>query len=205
MFKHFRNIETAFKHVRLFTIVLMFSTVAICCVVISESFKSVNSATERVYILANGKMLEAIAGTKKENIPVEVKDHVFMFHHYFFTLDPDDKVIEANISRALYLADGSAKKQYDDLKEGGYLAGVISGNVSQRLEVDSIVLDLNSIPYYFRLFGTVRIVRPSALVKRNLITEGYLRDVSRSENNSHGFLIERWRIIDNKDVEFINR
>jgi len=33
-----------------------------------------------------------------------------MFHYYFFTLDPDDKVIESNLKQALYLADRAAEK-----------------------------------------------------------------------------------------------
>jgi hypothetical protein len=36
---------------------------------------------------------------------------------------------------------------------------------------------------------------------RNLITEGFLRNVARSDNNPHGFLIEKWTTIENKDLK----
>ena len=62
---------------------------------------------------------------KENNIPLEARDHVKMFHYYFFTLDPDDKVIQYNITKALYLADVSAKRQYDNLKENGYYSNLI--------------------------------------------------------------------------------
>ncbi|MDP3180258.1 MAG: conjugative transposon protein TraK, partial [Bacteroidota bacterium] len=40
---------------------------------------------------------------------------------------------------------------------------------------------------------------------RSLITEGALRNVSRSDNNPHGFLIERWNTIENRDIKTENR
>ena len=159
----------------------------------------------KVYILANGKALEAYASDRKDNIPVEARDHVKNFHQYFFTLDPDDKVIQTNIAKALYLADGSAKREYDNLKENGYYANVIAGNISQQIKVDSITVDINEYPYHFRCYATQNIIRTTTTVTRNLITDGYLRNVSRSDNNPHGFLIERWTTIENKDLKTVNR
>jgi len=123
----------------------------------------------------------------------------------FFTLDPDEKVIGDNLNRALYLADGSAKRVYENLRESGYYAGVISGNISQRVTVDSIRLDLAGYPYYFRCYGQETIMRATSIVTRDLVTEGYLRDVSRSDNNAHGFLIERWTILENRDIKVEQR
>ena len=47
------------------------------------------------------KALEAIAADRKDNIPVEARDNIKMFHQDFFTLDPDDKVIQANVDQKL--------------------------------------------------------------------------------------------------------
>ena len=128
-----------------------------------------------------------------------------MFHHYFFTLDPDDKVIQANLLKALYLADASAKKQYDNLRENSYYANIISGNVSQEIRIDSIRIDTDQYPFYFRCSAVQRIIRATSIVTRSLITEGYLRNVQRSDNNPHGFLIERWNTVENKDIKSENR
>jgi conjugative transposon TraK protein len=159
----------------------------------------------RVYILANGKALEAFASDRKDNIAVEAKDHVKSFHQHFFTLDPDEKVIQSNITRALYLADASAKRAYDNLKENGYYSNIISGNISQQIIVDSVQIDINQNPYFFRCYATQKIIRSSSIVLRSLSTEGYLRNVSRSDNNSHGFLIERWTTVENRDIKTENR
>jgi conjugative transposon TraK protein len=114
-------------------------------------------------------------------------------------------VITANITRALYLADASAKKQYDNLKESGYYSNLISGNISQEISIDSIMVNLDSYPFYFRCMAQEKLIRTTSIVTRSLITEGYLRNVERSDNNSHGFLIERWMILENKDLKIENR
>jgi conjugative transposon TraK protein len=98
------------------------------------------------------------------------------------------------------LADNSAKQQYDNLKENGYYSNLISGNISQEIEMDSIVINTNNYPYYFKYKGRQKIIRPTSIITRSLITEGYLRSVSRSDNNPHGFLIEKWQTLENTDV-----
>jgi conjugative transposon TraK protein len=201
MFPKAKNIETAFQHIRLFTAIVVAGSLGLCGLVCWLSYRASARAQERIYILASGKALEAVAQDRKDNVPVEARDHIRSFHQYFFSLDPDEKVINANLVRALYLADGSAKRQYDDLKETGYYSGVIAGNISQEISIDSIHLDMTGYPYYFRCYATEKIIRPSSLVTRDLVTEGWLRNSSRSDNNPHGFLVERWTILDNRDMK----
>jgi len=205
MFKQMKNIDSAFKYVRTFSMLLIIACVGICCFSVYKSFQLVSHIQSKIYILSNGKALEASIGERKDNIPVEAKDHIKTFHQYFFTLDPDEKLIQSNITKALYLADISAKRQYDNLKESGYFTNIISGNISQTISIDSVLVDLNQSPYYFRCYGTQSIVRTTSTVTRSLITEGYLRNISRSDNNPHGFLIERWATILNKDIKVQNR
>ena len=205
MFSKMKNIDTAFRYVRSFTMLVVSGCVIICCFALYKSFSLVSQMQDKVYILANGKALEVFSSNRKENIPVEAKDHVKTFHTLFFSLDPDDKVIKINVTKALYLADYSAKRVYDDLKENGYYSGIISGNVSQTIVVDSVTIDINAYPYQFRCYATQNIIRPTSIAHRNLITEGNLRNVSRSDNNPHGFLIERWSTIENRDLSTKNR
>ncbi len=205
MFQQMKNIDTAVKHIRLFSIVFILFCTILCSYAVYKSYSLVNEQQQRIYILANGKALEAYSADRKDNIPVEAKDHVKTFHRYFFTLDPDDQVIEENLTRALYLADRSAKKQYDNLKENGYYSNIISGNVSQQIEMDSVHVDVNVYPHFFRYYGRQKIIRATTTVTRSLVTEGYLRNVSRSDNNPHGFLIEKWETIENKDLNIQQR
>lgn len=205
MFSKMKNIDTAFRHVRGFSMMIITGCILISCFTVYKSFSLVAQMQSRIYILANGKALEAYSSDRKDNIPVEARDHVKTFHKFFFTLDPDDKVIKDNVTRALYLSDDSAKRIYDDLKEKGYYAGIISGNISQTITVDSVTVDINEYPYRFRCYATQHIVRTTSIVHRSLITEGTLRNVSRSDNNPHGFLVERWNTIENRDLSTENR
>ena len=201
MFPGSRSLEQSFQHIRLFTALVVVGSLLANGLVVWLSYRAVIRAHEKIYILASGKALEAIASDRKENLPVEARDHIRNFHQYFFTLDPDEKVIQTNLTRALYLADGSAKQLYDNLKENGYYSGIISGNISQTVDIDSVTLDMHSYPFYFRCYATEKIIRPTSLVTRNLLTEGWLRNTSRSDNNPHGYLIERWRILDNTNIK----
>lgn len=205
MFRTTKNIDTAFRQVRLFSLGVMAVCLILTLFISFKSYQLASQSQQKIFILANGKALEAYAADRKDNIPVEARDHVKMFHHYFFTMDPDDKVITSNLTKALYLADGSAKQQYDNLKENGYYTNLISGNISQEIQADSIIINTNDYPYYFRYKGLQKIIRPTTIVTRSLVTEGYLRNVSRSDNNAHGFLIERWKTLENADLKVENR
>ncbi len=205
IFRQLRNIDSAFKHIRLFSFGLVAACVMICGYTIYKSFQMIRHIEERIYILSNGKALEAWSAERRDNMPVEARDHVRMFHHYFFSLDPDDRVIEANVTKALYLADVSAKRQYDNLKESRFYSNIISGNISQEIVTDSIQVDINQYPFYFRSYAKQKLIRTTSIVTRSLVTEGYLRNVSRSDNNPHGFLIEKWRTLENKDIKTENR
>ena len=205
MFSKAKNIDRDFQHIRLFSLFLIVGTVFLSSFIIYNSYQLAAKTQDRIYVLSNGKALEAFSSSRKENIPVEIRDHVRMFHYYFFSLDPDEKVIQNNMTRALYLADGSAKKQYDNLKETGYYSQIISGNISQEIRLDSVLVDTKASPYRFRCSGEIRIIRPTSIVTRSIVTEGYLRNVARSDNNPHGFLIERWETLENKDIKTESR
>ncbi|WP_113638516.1 conjugative transposon protein TraK [Nubsella zeaxanthinifaciens] len=200
MFTQFRNIDTAFRHIRTFSIFLILANVASMCFCIYKSYDIVDRAQNRIHILYNGKVLEAVASDKKSNLEVELRDHIKTFHQYFFTLSPDDKAIQATMSRALYLADESGKKQYDNLRESGYYNNLISANISQEISVDSTRLDIDQYPYAFTCYATQRLVRSSSTLVRRLVTQGRVRDIkSQTDNNPHGFLVQNWEILVNQD------
>jgi conjugative transposon TraK protein len=205
MFKPTQNIDTAFQMIRWFMLVVVIGSILVSGYAIYTNSVLTTRVQDKVYVLSNGQAVEVFASSRKENIVVEAKDHVSRYHELFFSLDPDEKAIAASIKKALYLADGSAKKQYDDLIETGYIAGIISGNISQQITIDSVQLSSIAEPYYFRCFATLRIIRSTSMVTRNLVTQGYLRSVSRSEHNPHGFLIEKWETLENNDIKIEER
>src|SRR5215217_4827232 len=99
MFQQMKNIDSAFRHIRGFSLLFLVACITISLYALYTSHLTIDRAQQRIFILANGKALEAYAADRRDNIPVEARDHVKMFHHYFFTLDPDDKVIQENITK----------------------------------------------------------------------------------------------------------
>lgn len=206
MFSHLKNIETAFKHIRQFSLFLIIGNVLTMGFCIYKTTEVVNAAQNRVHILYNGKLLEASASDRKSNLPVELRDHIRTFHEYFFDLSPDDKAIQANVNKALYLADESAKREYDNLREAGYYNNLISANISQEIHVDSTRLNGNQWPYNFTCYATEKLVRSSGTVYRKLVTQGEIRDLAeQSDNNPHGFLIQHWEVLANRDTTILNK
>jgi conjugative transposon TraK protein len=205
MFTKAKNIDTAFRQSRLLALAALTGSIILCCFTVYHSHKMVSQIQGKIYILANGKALEAYAEERKDNVPVEARDHVKTFHRLFFTLSPDDKLIRENIGKSLYLADASAKQEFDNLTEKGFYTSIVSGNISQQITVDSVQVNTDQYPYYFRCQARQYITRTTSTVSRSLVTEGYLRSVPRSDNNPHGFLIEHWRTIENRDIKIENR
>lgn len=201
MFQQLKNIDTVARLQRLFNIVLMVVNGIVLCFGIWKSYEFADRAQNRVHILYNGKALAAFASDRKTNLPVELRDHIKTFHEDFFTLLPDDKQIDTAIRKALYLADNSAKRVYDNLKEANYYNNLISGNINQQVTVDSIRLDMNAYPWAFTCYATEKLIRATSTVTRKLITQGKISDLkTETDNNPHGFLIQGWEILENNDV-----
>lgn len=205
MFQNLKNLDTAFRHVKYLSFTAILGSLCFAGYLGVKAIQATQTAQERVYILAEGKALEAFAATKKENIPVEARDHVKMFHHYFFTLSPDEKFINEQLIKSLYLSDGSAKKVYDNLKERGYYTEIVSANINQTIAMDSVTISIASYPYEFRYYGKQQIIRPTSVVTRGLITRGRLRHIDRTDQNPHGFLIENWETLSNVNLNVQNR
>ncbi len=163
------------------------------------AYMLVSDARRSVYILDKNVPILARQTDMQMNRPAEYRAHVDLFHSFFFSLTPDDKYIQYQMKRAMYLIDESGINQLNNLKEKGYFNSVLSSSSVLTLETDSIVLD---VPHrYFRYYGKLKIDRRSATLVRSLVTEGHLKDIPRSDNNPHGLLITGWKTLENKDLE----
>jgi conjugative transposon TraK protein len=197
MFKQPKYIDSALRYIRSFTLCVITGCLLITAFSLYRCFHLLSSMSDRIYVLAGGAALPARRMDRKDQWLIEARDHIKTFHRLFFSLDPDDAVIRRHIAEALYLADASAKEAYDNLREQGYYARVVAGNISQRIRVDSIRLDITHTPALFTCYATERIIRATRTVTRSLVTAGRLREVSRSDHNPHGLLIEKWHVLTN--------
>jgi conjugative transposon TraK protein len=198
-----KNIEAK---VRLATWVAFGSFVtAIILVIVVSAYASrqVADARKTIYILNNNVPLQASQTDVQMNRPAEYRADVDLFHALFFSLTPDDHYIEYQMKKAMYLIDQSGMEEYNNLKENGFFNSILSSSSVLTLQTDSIALDMPR--RYFRYYGKLKIDRRSSTVVRSLVTEGYLKDIPRSDNNPHGVLIINWKTLENKDLSDVQK
>jgi conjugative transposon TraK protein len=205
-FKSLKNIETSFKQIRIIAIAFVVLCACITGYAVWNSYSFAEAQRQKIYVLDGGKSLMlALAQDLSQNRPVEAKEHIRRFHELFFTLSPDKDAIESNINRALFLVDKSAFKYYQDMSEKGYYNRIVSGNINQVIQVDSIACNFDTYPYKATTYARQMIIRASNVTERSLVTRCELINSVRSDNNPHGFTMERFEIIENRDLQTLDR
>jgi conjugative transposon TraK protein len=198
-----KNIESKIRLATTIAIGSFVANIIICTIVSLVCYSIVIDSRKSIYLLDNNIPILAKQSGLEMNRPVEYKADVDLFHNIFFSLTPDDKQIEYQMKRAMYLVDESGVQQYNNLKEKGYFNSIMSSSSVLTIQTDSIYLDYPK--KYFRFYGKQKIDRRSSTVTRSLITEGYLKDIPRSENNPHGVMIINWKTVENKDIDNVQK
>ena len=205
-FKSLKNIESSFQQIRRYALIFLGACLLLTLVTVWSAFSFAERQRQKIYVLDQGRSrMLALSQDLQQNRPVEAREHVRRFHQLFFSLSPDKSAIEGNITRALLLADKSAMSYYRDLMEKGYFNRLIAGNIIQTVEIDSIRCDFAAYPYQVRTYARQRILRESTVTERSLVTTCQIVNATRSDNNPQGFMIERFNIIENKDLTTYER
>lgn len=194
-----KNIESKIKLATITTVLTLISAVAIVITVMVYTSRQIEESRKSIYVLANNVPVKADHHYSNETRSVEYKSHIERFHDLFFTITPDNEFIENNIAKAMYLIDESGIQQYNTLKEKGFYSQIMSASAVLTLITDSVKVDYDR--NYFVYYGKQKIDRKSSTTIRSLITEGYLKDIPRSDNNPHGLLILNWKTVENKDLQ----
>ena len=194
-----KNLENKIK-----LVLILCSLFLVGCIVISlgsiwTARGMVDDAQKKVYVLDSNVPILVNRSTMEETLDVEAKSHVEAFHHYFFTLAPDDKYIKYTMDKAMYLVDETGLAQYNALKEKGFYGNIMGTSAVFSIFCDSI--DFNKEKMEFTYYGRQRIERRTSILMREIVTAGQLKRVPRTENNPHGLLIVNWRTLLNKDIE----
>lgn len=116
------------------------------CIIISVSSiwtarTMVTDAQKKVYVLDGNVPILVNRTTMDETLDVEAKSHVEMFHHFFFTLPPDDKYIRYTMEKAMYLVDETGLAQYNTLKEKGFYSNILGTSSVFSIYCDSIAFN----------------------------------------------------------------
>ena len=205
-FRSLKNIETAFRQIRLYILLFALLSAGVSGYALYSSYRFAEKQREKIYVLDQGKSLMlALSQDASRNRPVEAREHVRRFHELFFSIAPDKDAIEENMSRAFALCDESAFDYYKDLAEQGYYNRAISGNINQRIVIDSIRCNFESYPYEVTTYARQFILRQSNVTERSLVTSCTLLNSVRSDDNPQGFLMEHFLVRENQDLRSYKR
>ena len=198
-----KNLENKIKLVGIICSLFLLGCIIISIASIWTARGMVTDAQQKIYVLDGNVPILVERSTMQETLDVEAKSHIEMFHHYFFTLAPDDKYIKYTMEKAMYLVDETGLAQYNTLKEKGFYSNIMGTSAVFSIYCDSIKVDMQTMDFTY--YGRQRIERRSSILTRELVTAGQLKRVPRTDNNPHGLLIVNWRTLLNKDIEQKNK
>ena len=194
-----KNLENKVKLVTIICNLFLVGCVLISISSIWTAKNMVVDAQNKIYVLDGNVPILVQRTTMDETLDVEAKSHIEMFHHYFFTLAPDDKYIKYTMEKAMYLVDETGLAQYNTLKEKGFYSNIMGTSAVFSIFCDSIKFNKEKMEFIY--YGRQRIERRTNVLTRELVTAGQLRRVPRTDNNPHGLLIVNWRTLLNKDID----
>ena len=106
-----KNLENKIKLVMIICSLFLTGCVIISIASIWTARIMVTDAQQKVYVLDGNVPILVNRSTMEETLDVEAKSHIETFHHYFFTLAPDDKYIKYTMEKAMYLVDETGLAQ----------------------------------------------------------------------------------------------
>lgn len=200
--KSLSNIENGVRTLRivLYAVVITNVITVLFAFVYTKMF--VSKQNERIYALeGRASLMMALGQNVKDNREAEARAQLEEFHKLFFAINPDAMETRYNMQKAMKMSDASVANKYQQLETNGYYRQVEEAGVRIQYRCDSVRVDFTRYPYAAAIYGRTCINRQSGKTIRRLITTCELRNVSRTANMPHGFLIEKFEISDNTDLK----
>lgn len=158
------------------------------------SMRIVNNARSEVYVLDKGTASTARRVDGSSERSLEVRDHLVRFHEYLFNLSPTKESIESSIDRALGMSDRSVLNYYRSQSEKGFYNRLIQENVLEQFALDSLFTNCRAYPYEAVVYGKLFLIRQTNIQAYHVCTTCQLVDITRSPENPHGLMIEKFAI-----------
>lgn len=181
-------------------IATVIGSVVLCAFITFKAFSMIQEERSQVYVLNGSIPFLAQRAKLEANFVMEAKAHIQLFHHYFFTLPPDDAYIRWTLGKAMYMADETALKQKKGMEENGFFSDIVSSSAMAMITCDSIAFD--EVSRSFTYYGTQYFKRRSKDIRRTIITSGTIESIERTENNPHGLLVTKWKTLENRDITY---
>ena len=199
----YKDIYTVLKFNRLVVISVVIMAFLVCLWSIFQVVK-LNREIRNTSFAVNtdGSVIPLKLVAQKENLSVEARSHLELFHSYFYGLTPTN--YEAQLEKALWLGHTSVTELYKQRLQEGYYNRLLQYSLIQEIEVTSSRVDLTKgEPYPFEVISEVKLNRGGGVMDRyTLRTTGHLIHVDRNYPwNTHGLLITDFFESDLKKIE----
>ncbi len=192
--EYFSGIDRELRRGRSLVVVTVVFAAIVSIGVAALSFAFVRGSRDTVFVVDKGSTIMATVARDDVQRDLEIEDHVRRFHELMFNLAPSTESQKRNLELALHMADRSAYDWWQDQSESGYYARLVSANISQEIQIDSVQFSMQEYPYPARLFGKVYLTRESNITAYDFVSECRLSDVPRSRSNPHGLMVEKFAV-----------
>lgn len=198
MEKHYKEIQkvsfldNSIKIWKQITILLVFAFLIQSIIVFYLYTKAVEKAIDRVYIARDFSI------DRVEDKRAMASGHVSNFYKLFFEIDAGN--YKKNVSNALELVGESGKELAQVYANNKYYERIVSNNLWIGVNIDSVKILNNNPPFVAQVFAK-RVIRSAYGTKyTQLNSEMEVHQVSNTEKNPFGMMIENFKITDDKDI-----
>lgn len=192
--KYFGGIDQELSSRRQLSYAVLVVSAIVVTLTVALSLHFVQQSRSAVYVVDKGSTIMATIADGSAQRDLEVEDHVRRFHELLFNLAPSTESQKRNLEQALHMADRSAYDWWQDQSESGYYSRLVSANITQQIQIDSVQFSMQQYPYPARLFGKVFLTRESNITAYDFVSECRLSDVPRSRSNPHGLMVEKFTV-----------
>ena len=192
--KYYGGIDSELRRRRGLVVAALIFAGAVSLGSVAMCLAALRSHLDTVYVVDKGSTIMATIAEGDIQRDLEVEDHVRRFHELLFNLAPSTESQKRNLEQALHMADRSAYDWWQDQSESGYYARLVSANISQEIQIDSVRFSMQRYPYPATLYGKVFLTRESNITAYDFMSECRLSDVPRSRSNPHGLMVEKFAV-----------
>lgn len=185
----YKNIYNVLRTNRFIVLSTVICSALTCIVsvlmVIKLHRETVNSA---FVVNGDGSVIPLKMVSQRENLEVEAKAHLELFHRYFYNINANN--YKKSLGKALWLGDNSVANLYKQKQVEGVYNRLLQYSLIQEVVNIKPQVDVKQKPYRFKVTTLFKINRGSVTDTYELTTSGSLIQVDRNfPHNVHGLLV----------------
>lgn len=189
-FKSTLNLESGFRLMRTILFGSLLLNLVVIALALFFGYKIYSNNTAEVVKMYQSLALKSQAVNKEPNVKAEIQAHIDLFLKSFFSFDAEN--IERNLEKGRHLiVTEEGNKIYNILMGNGFYNYVVQANLDITTNLDSIVIKDKIYPYEAMVYCTETKRRGDAKTYHQFKFLCTLEDISRSEHNPNGLIINK--------------